>query len=306
MKRPRYTSEIVGLIALAFVALTLAPAAANAQLMRTSWTNAAGDFEFTNAGNWTGLEAPGLPGNQPDSGGGETTNAIIQGAVTSNLNSNFTAANPFDVLIVRSGATLNIAADLNTNNSPILFGQSGGFTDTIGHTAGTVTATNLSIGDGGGDGLATYTMSGGAINLSGAMSLTSGDGSTFILQGDTATVDVGAGLSVNGASTLDFMLGASGVNAIDVTGTFTIDAADALLTVDGSSYTGDDNTTIDLVQFGALVGTFDADNVTLTGFAKTATIGYDADSMFVSIAPTPAALPAGLVLIGALALRRRR
>jgi hypothetical protein len=118
------------------------PSTARGAFIRSIWHNGGGDHEFTNPANWGG-EAPGLPGNTEDPGG-DVSNAIIQSDGPANLNSPFTPAYDFDVLIVRGSQTLNINADLNITNVPISIGNSGS-ADTVNHSNGTVTASALSI-----------------------------------------------------------------------------------------------------------------------------------------------------------------
>ena len=138
--------------------------------LRTAWTNAAGDNEFTNAGNWTGLEAPGLPGNTPP-GVGNATNAIIQGGGFSganavNLTSDFTPANFFTPLLVRAGSHLNISANLNIPGTGFLAGQTG-IDNIITQTAGTVTSGGLEIGNAAeANATSIYNLTGGTIDAS--------------------------------------------------------------------------------------------------------------------------------------------
>jgi hypothetical protein len=123
------------------VVMALLPLVANGAFIRSIWHNGGGDHEFTNPANWGG-EAPGLPGNTEDTN--DVSNAIIQSAGPANLNSPFTPAYDFDVLIVRNSQTLNINADLNITNVPISIGNSGS-SDTVNHSNGTVTASALSL-----------------------------------------------------------------------------------------------------------------------------------------------------------------
>ncbi|MEM7457795.1 MAG: hypothetical protein AAF456_25955 [Planctomycetota bacterium] len=260
--------------------------------LRIVWDNNDGDLLFTNPNNWGHVTLPiannTLPGTFVDSG--DTTNAIIQNGDSVNLTSNFTAANQFDILIVRFNSSLNISADLNTANSPILVGQIAGATDAITQTAGTVSASSLSIGDGGGDAAVTYSMSGGALNLSGNLSMTNDSATSLLsLQGDSASITVGSNFAMNTGSTLSMQFGSGGVDAIDVAGTFTVDPS-AMLEVDGSAYTGGPGI-IDLVKFSNITGAFaEPANVSLTGFSSPVSLGYDSDSLFLSVSGRSLAL----------------
>ncbi|MEM7457794.1 MAG: PEP-CTERM sorting domain-containing protein, partial [Planctomycetota bacterium] len=288
---------------------------AHGEDLRAIWDNGGGDLEFSNPLNWANLDPSGLanhtlPGAWLDTGddpvhpnddANDTTNAIIQNGNNVLLSSNFNAANQFDILIVRFGSSLDIQADLNTNNSPILLGQIAGNTDSITQSSGAVTASALTLGDAS----STYTISDGSLSLSGGLTLNNVDGSTFSLSGDTA--DVGAGnFTLNGASTLDLAFGATGINAIDVGNTFSISGS-AILDIDGSAYSGGP-ATIDLVTFANLSGAFaDPANINVTGFSAPTSIGYDGDSMFLIVGvPEPSSLMV-LGLAGfAMGCRRRR
>ena len=263
--------------------------------------------DFGDAARWNAFADPDATNELPgysDQGG--NSNAIIQGNVTANVTSNFTPVFDFNPLIVRAGATLNIAADLNIANTDLLYGQSAG-TDTITQTAGTVTARNLTVAGGGG---VTNTISAGTLSLSGGILLQTGVGSTFSVQGETAIVTAASlTMEAAGATTapeLDFLFGATGVSTIDLTGAFTVGAGSSL-TVDGTSYTGGAGM-IDLVTFGSNSGTFaDPADINLSGFTGfTATVGYDADSMFVTLVPVPEPSSTALLGLGGLALILRR
>ncbi|MBT3194817.1 MAG: hypothetical protein HN341_19900 [Verrucomicrobia bacterium] len=170
--------EFVRAVGLVVVAACL-PLVADGADIRVIWANAGGDREFTNVDNWhtqTNASVHQLPGYAADTGNGDISNAIIQGSGPASLNSPFTPAYDFDVLIVRGSQTLNINADLNITNVPISVGNSGS-TDTVNHSNGVVTASALSIYTTN----CTYNMSSGTLALvtgnidSGLMNQSGGD-----------------------------------------------------------------------------------------------------------------------------------
>ncbi len=280
---------------------------ADAAFIRFVWSGGgAGDgISFDDPGNWGGEAATGsnLPGDVIDSGGGDASNVIMQsgGTSTTSVASSFTPTNPFDILIVRSGHTLNLSADFNLSGIPTLVGQTGGG-GTVNQSAGTFTTSNLSVGSGA---TGTFNVSGNANLMASSVSLT--NSSTLSLADDSANIS-SSSLNISAGSTLDFTLGASGVNAIDVSGLLTIDSG-ALLNIDGSGYTGGAGT-IELVNFGSNSGTFtDPSNINISGFTGYNTvIGYDADSLFLTATAVPE--PSSVALLGiastALILRRRK
>ena len=149
---------------------------------RVSWNNAGGDNEFTNSNNWSRLDGLGaaLPGYAPDTN--ENSNAIIQSAGPCNLNSPFTPAHFFDILVVRNSQTLNINADLNITNIPISVGHDTS-ADTVNHSNGTVTASSLSINTA--DSI--YNLMGGALALASNTTLSVNQTGTLSIAGGTLT-----------------------------------------------------------------------------------------------------------------------
>lgn len=296
--------------AFAFATISLAfTSQSEAANQRFIWSGGgSGDgVSWNDPGNWGGEASDGtnLPGDFVGDipGGGDTTNVIMQagGTSTTTVNADFAPANWFDILIVRNGHTLNVQAnfDLGTQGIPILLGQNG-TGSTINHTAGTFSAGSLQVG-GGSDGH--YDLSGTGVLSVGAVTIN--NNSSFGISGTSASASA-ASMSIDSGSSLDFTFGATGINAITLSGQFNITSG-ALLSVDGSSYTGGFGT-IDLVTFGSIVGSFvDPTDIELTGFAAGSSIGYDSDSMFITIVPEPGtfALLGGMLALSYVMLRRR-
>ncbi len=149
---------------------------------RVIWNNGGGDSEFTNSNNWSRQDGGGaaLPGYAPDTN--ENSNAIIQHNGPANLNSPFTPAYDFDVLVVRNSQTLNINADLNITNIPISVGHAPS-ADTVNHSNGTVTASALSINTQ--DSI--YNLLGGSLVLGSNTALTVSQTGTMSIAGGTLT-----------------------------------------------------------------------------------------------------------------------
>ena len=113
-----------------------------------------------------------------------------------------------------------------------------------------------------------------------------------------------------GDGMLSYTLAANGVSAIDNLasgGTFTI-GANSGLEIDASAYTGGEGT-IELVRrYTTISGTFDTNNVSITGLAEglSGEITYDATGVYLNVIPEPATIGmVGLVSIGTLFIRRR-
>ncbi len=270
---------------------------------RLIWNNGGGDNLFTTGSNWGafdgGIEDDTVPGTVPPAGG--PSNAIIQNGDTVVHNTAYTAANPFDVLIVRFGSQMDVSADLNLHSTTdLLVAQIAGNIDVFNHSAGTVTADVATIGAGEGF----YNLSGtaqldvNAINLTGA--------ATLSVQGDMSNIDT-TSFAIGSDATLEFVLGSSGTDAIDVAGTFSPDGGS--LVIDGSAYTGPTTagTTITLVNYSTEASQFDAANVTINGLTG-ATVEADGSTTFILFSAVPEPSSATLIALGfsAFVFRRRR
>ena len=292
-------------LAITILVATTAPA----DNIRFIWSGGGvGDgSSFNDPGNWGGEAANGsnLPGDVMDSPT-DATNVILQtgGTATTTVNAPFTAANPFDVFIVRGGHTLNVAANLTLTGIPTLLGQTGSG-NLLNHTAGTFDIGNLSIGDTGLNAVATYDLKGTGMLSAAAINVR--NGSTLRLTGTTLSANA-TSLSLDGTSILDLVFGDTGLPPIALTGGFNVTTG-AQLNIDGASYSGGGGV-IDLVTFGGNTGTFaDPANISISGFSGfTSAVGYDADSMYLSLTAVPEPASALLLLMGAtgLLLRRRR
>lgn len=237
--------------------------------------------EWSQPTRWTDSELPGTTTADTAIFSG-TDAAVVTGAVT------FTEQVS---LIVRStsGVTpvsLAISADMGAFSTISIFDNGNVDQDTtVTHDAGTVTTTgNVSIG-----GIAApagingqYFLSGtGVLNVGGALNL--GQSGIFSIDGENASASA-ASLTMTTTAELAFAFDANGVGEISTTGAFTIDSADSLLTLDISAFDG--MGTFDLVTFSSKSGAFNPDNITGLGALsgnRTATLGYDANSIFVTI-----------------------
>ena len=270
----------------------------------------AGSSDFNDTSSWS-LDS--LPGNIAQG------NTLIQFGRDATASANHTPTVGDVNLVIRSNessenqSSLSMAHDLDTgllgaNAGSVQLGSNGGFYGTLNQSAGVLTTGTLLIGDS--DGTAAfrsyYQMTGGSISTT---SLLIRNDAIFSFEGMASTVSAqNMTLSSTLADNpiLEFKLGGvNGINAIDVSGLFTIGSTSKLI-VDGTGYTGGAKT-IDLVTFGAVAGSFiDPANITLTGFSEGSSIGYDGDSMFITAVPEPTSS----VLIGfggiALMLRRQR
>jgi hypothetical protein len=288
---------------LLFAAL-FATSATQGGLIRFVWSGGgAGDgVDFADAGNWGGEAATGsnLPGDVVDSGAADTSNVILQtgGTSTTSITAPFTPANPFDILIVRSGHTLDLSADVDLTGIPTWIGQTG-TGSTINQTAGTFTTANLTLGDVGQPGTGTYNLSG-----TGSLSATAVNvvqNSIVGVTGSAANFSA-TSLTIESGSMLDFTFGPAGVTPVGLSGAFNVTSG-ALLGVDGSAFTGSAGS-YDLVTFGGNTGTFaDPADVTISGFAGyNAAVGYDSTRMFVTLSTIPEPSSLSLLGVGATAL----
>ncbi|CAA7072347.1 MULTISPECIES: hypothetical protein, partial [unclassified Lentimonas] len=241
-----------------------------------NWDNGGVGSDWNDVDNW---DQTYLPGNN-----GTTDRALIGAGDAVEVTSAVLGTNTqFDLHVNATNATLAIGADMS--NLRRLTGVNGTVTQTAGALQFTDIASNSIIYETG-----SWTISGGSLGFNGDLI---NQGMLSVI-GNTASVSIGNGtddnLTLSGAGGLGFTMNAAGISAINVFDTFTVDNATSLLALDLSLFTGTGS--FDLVTFTTIAGTeFGAANISgldsLTGVDRTATIGYDADSMYVTIAAIP-------------------
>lgn len=251
--------------------------------IRFIWSGGgAGDGStFTDPGNWGG-EAPGstqtigggsatLPGDIINTAA-DATNIIMQGggtAVTTHT-TGYTFPNMSDAFIIRAGHTLNIQADLDTMGSSTLLGQTG-TGNVFNHTAGSFST--------------------GAVTLGGA--------SSNVDVNISGTADFNAtSLNISSGSSLDIILGATGITPIDVTGAVTNNGT---ITVDTTAYDFTANGS-DLTLFNAASASLGTITITGPGSASVDSSG----NIIISNIPEPTSSALiGLGLLGLFSRRKR-
>lgn len=206
-------------------------------------------------------------------------------------------------LTVETGATVNTTSGINVsqgvNGNGANITQDSGSNVNIGSTLSM--SNNVTTG-----GTSFYTIAGGTLDITSNLNVGTAHAATFAVQGDSSTVNVGGALNAELNSIFNFAFGATGTNAIDVTGAFILDTG-ASLGVDGSSYTGGAGT-ISLFSYGSREGTDEfAESVTgFTGFTTDVVYGVDSVDLVLTAIPEPSTSLMGLLGLGSIMLRRRR
>lgn len=239
-----------------------------------AWEHDGIDSEWITSGNWDNKgSTPGT--TRPDiavfAGGRD------QGEVNTTVRSDF----PVDITM-RNGSSLMIGADMESIQSFRIASTPSSGTTTLSHTAGTVGASGFL--DLGVEGIAVYDLSGTAVlNLADRMIVYKSG--VFSMSGSMASVTAGgSGLSIEGAGELQFTLDARGVGTIATTGSFSVDQANSILTIDASAFKGTGS--FDLVTYESLEGRgFAKDNVSITGLGadRTGSVTYESQRMNLAI-----------------------
>lgn len=274
-----------------------------------SFTHDSSNTSTVTGGLWIANESQGM--------GTVTINAGVL-----SLNAGNTVNNQAgDIQIGRNNTTNTPVLDINggsvTHGRNTVIGRDGqGLIDVSG---GTFSTNWLIVGEGGANVDSDLAVSGSGsltttritLGLSGAAN------GRVEITGSNATVTTGLlDVITTGSNTISWIADALGVSAIDVNGTVDLDP-NPLLAVDLSAYTGGAGvlTLIDNDLADAVLGTFsglgEGAAVAGTGYAGTVNITYinggnDVALILGNVIPAPAALPAGLALIGVGAMRRRR
>lgn len=266
---------------------------ANAAAIGQNFT-ATTDNDWNTDANWQQGVKPGQAAT-----GIDFDRAFLFGVDTVNVTTATPApsVNTFDISLGDQGR-INVGADMVGIRAIRFNGRAGA--GGWHQTAGTVFATSI-VGLNATDFLS---VSGGALNVSGDIDQ---DGS-YTLEGSSASIS-GGNYTMVGASTLNFILGATGTSGIAVTNAFTLDSTNSLLHIDASSYINGVGV-FDLVTFDTIGGAFDVANISITGLTSglSATVNYDGDSMSLNVVPEPSvfAFLVGLSGLGFVCARRSR
>lgn len=246
-------------------------ASVQAAFINDQFRNSPGDWNTP--ANWT---LGWVPGQRT---GTDQDRAVLNAGQVANVTSATPTPNlAYDITLGNgaAGATVNVSANMSGINIIRIAGALSANGDML-QTAGTVSASGVAVGF--------ATAAGGLYKISGgALTVGSGDiqilnSGTLSLQGSTATISSSDLFTMTGAGKLEFVLGTTGVNAISVANTFTVDSALSQLVIDGSAYTGE-NTNITLATFGSRIGSFAPGNITITGLdGRNPVIGYAGNSM---------------------------
>ncbi|MDF7806348.1 dienelactone hydrolase family protein [Pontiellaceae bacterium B12219] len=250
------------------------------QAATISWVGGSASNDWNDAANWSSAYLPGAT---------EADTVLFVGT-----DDNTTLVTPFTFTNASSinlrsdgGPTVTLNADLSGVNTLYLAGNSGHDGGTINQLGGTLSTVSVRVGSSSGATTESfYTMTGGRLANSGDLVVNKG---SFTLSGSSAAVETDA-LTVTSIGTLSFVLGSDGVTPISVTNAFTINDSTSRLTIDASAYTAT-NSTIELLQFGSLNGSFAASEITVTGLRpdqEPASIFYDDNRMTLELAkPDP-------------------
>lgn len=280
-------------IATTLLAFTQAADAAN-----NGWDGQGATDDWNDATNWQNDVIPGASEADQavfDTGDSNAPTADFSFTVASNVT-------------VRRNVVITIGAGVDISNFDAwrLGANSGLDGGNIVMTGGSLTGGNLAVASSPtASNRSSLTVSGGSLTTSAGFNIGSlGD---FNLSGNAATFDVGS-FEVKNDSVFNTTFDASGISTVATSGVFTIGAT-ANLNLDLSAFSG--TGTFDLVTFDSMTGIYDSGSITGLGAlsgGRTASLGYDADSMFVTVAvPEPGtyALLAGLTGLAFVMLRRR-
>ena len=272
------------------------------------------DNDFSTASNWNtfpvGIHSAIMEGDAGDS------LTVLSGGNTHSMNAiNVRGGHTFT--IDNATGTLTGTGNLNLGRGVEADGS------TINQLAGTVILGGLDMSGNVIAGTSSYTLSGGSLTIGSVDTFdVGGDGltgnvgggsdvSTFAIVGDSATVSVTSNVLARASSVFSFTLGATGIDAIDTTGTLTISSG-ADLTIIGSSYTGGAGD-ITLFEASMMTGSFALGDITVTGlgtegvdWSLTQNAGSSGD-IVLTIIPEPGAfaLLGGLFALASVMIRRR-
>lgn len=231
------------------------------------WTNSGNDPEWLDKGNWQYGYLPGI----------HKFNKIIMAvgdAATVNCDATYMAA---DVsLEARSGATLDITADLNIGDQLKLKTNAAVTQSSFSHlTVGKnlYLAASYSISD-----QAQLSIALDLYMASNAVLTINGDGTSILASGETTTTS-----QVHGE--LKYVLGGPlGTGTFDVNGPLSIGSNTAKLTIDAASYTSGAGS-IQLIKYTSVTGSFNAANIAINGLATelSSNVRSEPDGLYLDI-----------------------
>lgn len=230
------------------------------------WTNSGNDPEWLDKGNWQYGYLPGI----------HKFNKIIMAAgdaATVNCDATYMAA---DIsLEARSGATLDLTADLNIGDQLMLKSSAAVTQSSVSHlTVGKnlFLAASYSISD-----QAQLSIALDLYMASNAVLTISGDSTSVLASGETATTS-----QVHGE--LKYVLGPLGTGIFDVNGPLKIGSTTAKLTVDAASYTSGAGS-IQLIKYTSVTGSFNAANIAINRLATelSSNVRSELDGLYLDI-----------------------
>mmetsp|Transcript_8534 Transcript_8534/g.19101 ORF Transcript_8534/g.19101 Transcript_8534/m.19101 type:complete len:864 (-) Transcript_8534:217-2808(-) len=210
------------------------------------WTGLGNDSEWLDKGNWMYGYLPGI----------HKFNKIIMAAndvATVHCDATYMAVAVS--LEARTGATLDVMADLNIGDQLLLKGGAAFTQSSVSHVAvgkNLVLSALYSISD-----QAQLSIALDLYMASNAILTINGDGTSVLASLETETMS-----QVHGE--LKYVLGPLGTGDFDVNGPLTIGSTTAKLTIDAASYTSGAGT-IELIKYKSVTGAFDAAKVDITG-----------------------------------------
>ncbi|CAA6677596.1 MULTISPECIES: PEP-CTERM sorting domain-containing protein [unclassified Lentimonas] len=296
----------------AAVAISLLASSAVSQAVNRTWDYGASTTDWHTAINWNANVVP-------DSGNG----FIMDGAGTG-VTVLADAAGFASAANVRGGHQFTISTDLTVGSNLNLGRGNDANGSAVFQTAGTVSLGGMDMsGNATAGGDSAYTISGGSLTIGSADTFdVGGDGgtgtlgggsdvATFSIVGNSATVSATSNILARASSVFNFTLGATGIDAIDTTGSLNISTG-ASLNIFGAAYTGGSGD-ITIFEAATMTGAFDVADITVTGFG---TEGVDwtltqnalgSGDVVLTIVPEPStfALLGGLFALTAVMVRRR-